>query len=662
MYRGIAPAGLSRAPIVAGRHAQIWANACCSCRRQLSITSQLEAAHWEMRGNRANRRKEMQKRKEFENAKREDPQAIGDVPWYRFSPPIPERRPAKVAFRAGPPGVSFEELDSSKTEDSDQFNSNVGSLDDQHSPPPASVPPPPEPVSRDPHPSTNGVRLSQSSPPSGKWTGPPRLHSYIAREEDQNNWPRKAFKYGFSEFDSELDPAGGEPSFGTPITVIRKEPRELPRTTHTSEFLYGYNMCYLALKNMRRKIHRLYIYTGLMRQGGSIERENRLRTKAQASGIPVSTTMDSRLLDAMSKGRPHNGFALEAEPLELPKIAYLGGVANGKFNAPIAQSTSYVQIQSKGGRKYPFVLILDELSDGGNFGAILRSAYFLGVDAVLVVSQNSAEPTAVMSRSSAGALEAIDMFNVADLAQLIGKSRDNGWKFFGAMPSPSNREVASSKTKRSIKWYDSEGLNDPTHFGPVALVMGNEANGLRPTIQKLMDCYATVTKIGSADELLDSLNVAVAASVLCHAFLRPVNKGKMPEQMIDNRSLKRIMRGELDAEQIRAKNTMFKVDDGMYQPPNTAPPEPGLDVARIFGADPSTDNDPVSATANDDDESGSDEEEEFDNDEVGEELNEKVTESVQPEEETRQSKGSYKRGGQRGRRHRRGEGADRQQR
>ncbi|KAK6500207.1 hypothetical protein TWF481_010556 [Arthrobotrys musiformis] len=346
------------------------------------------------------------------------------------------------------------------------------------------------------------------------------------------------------------------------MTILKRPARVLPFTTGTSEFLYGYNICRLAMKEKRRKIYKLYVYTGMMRQGGTLEKESILRRIAEDSKVEVESTMDLGLLDAMSKGRPHNGFVLEAEALQIPKVGHLVEPTSfGTFNAPIFQSSQYVQVKLKQQGRQPFVLILDELLDGGNFGAILRSAYFLGVDAVFIVSKNSTPATAVTSRSSAGALECIDYYNVGDLPTFITESKSRGWKFYGAMPSPTQRELKSSKTK-TARWYDMEGLGDPTSRGPVALVLGNEADGLRPSIQKMMDAFVTIRKGDTVDDVVDSLNVGVAASILTHAFLHPAVRGAPSLPAVDRRTTKRRIEGKLPQE-----NMLFQVDDGKYTAP-----------------------------------------------------------------------------------------------
>ncbi|KAK6530903.1 hypothetical protein TWF281_007737 [Arthrobotrys megalospora] len=436
----------------------------------------------------------------------------------------------------------------------------------------------------------------------------PKIRGQTVRDLDRDDYDLKSRKtptQPYSHLDGELEPWGGErseleevdqesrerrqylanydarPNFRThgrfegfpgdgremtEMTIVKKAARALPFTTHSSEFLYGYNICRLALKEKKRKIYKLHVYTGLMRQTGTIEKENILRKLAEESRIRVESTMDVSLLDAMSKGRPHNGFAIEAEPLEVPRVAYLVEPnQDGVFNAPIPNSTQYVQIRTKQQNRRPFVLVLDEVLDGGNFGAILRSAYFLGVDAVFIVSKNSTPATAVTSRASAGALECINYYDINHLASFIEKSQENGWKFYGAMPAPSQRELKASKQGRQTKWYDMEGLGDPTSRAPVALLLGNEADGLRPTIQKMMDAFVTIRRGEGVDVVVDSLNVGVAASILTHAFLYPAVKGSESVPAKDRRNEARDARLENQAR--AAENTLFQVDDGKYKAP-----------------------------------------------------------------------------------------------
>ncbi|EWC44153.1 hypothetical protein DRE_06978 [Drechslerella stenobrocha 248] len=632
MYRGIAPNGLSRAPIAASRHLRAQLAACCIYQRQFSQTAaQLKGPRgsWVLRGNKKNREATLKKQKEAERMIKETPELKGRK-WWTVEPPSPspsESQPTKVPFRTGPPGFSFSEEAQPQSDEQEPKDSWSAQADEE--PIYESL----EDIPRDPPrefeetrtmntgrgpsiygttgaggsaASSMGFRRYDDEPrrsfqvnltPTGEDSfsrrtrsdtlppriieepsrprarlirghGPPRITSQSSSNQEWNaKWPN----HSYSVRDGELESEDGGPlytdsRYREQLTITRRPPRDLPKTTATSEFLYGHNICRLALKQRRRQAYVLHIYTGLMRVNANLEKEKRLRELAEKVGVSVQATSDVTLLDAMSKGRPHNGFVLEAEPLDIPVVTYLSEVdpKTGKFQAPILGSTGYVEIKNKRGTGNPFVLVLDELLDGGNFGAILRSAYYLGVDAVFICSKNSTPATAMTSRASAGALEAINLYNVQDMQRFVTESIARGWSMFGAMPQPSNRELKATKTKKSVKWLDAVSLGDPLTFTPAAVVMGNEADGLRPSLQKLMTHYVTVSKQEDVDEVVDSLNVGVAASIICNGFLRPSVKGQRPEPMRDQRTLRRLHDGKFDS--IMA-NMMFQVQDGKYQAP-----------------------------------------------------------------------------------------------
>src|SRR5947207_14810175 len=112
--------------------------------------------------------------------------------------------------------------------------------------------------------------------------------------------------------------------------------------------------------------------------------------------------------------------------------------------------------------------------DRGNIGGILRSAYFLGVDAVIINGATCGSPSGLSSRTSSGALELIPILDVSNLTSFIIESKKNGWTFYAAMPTPSQKKLDSTRTKKSKKYYSCSGLGDPLQEGPVCLVMGNE--------------------------------------------------------------------------------------------------------------------------------------------------------------------------------------------
>lgn len=168
--------------------------------------------------------------------------------------------------------------------------------------------------------------------------------------------------------------------------------------------------------------------------------------------------------------------------------------------------------------RFPFVLFLDGILDPGNLGAILRTAYFLGVDAVAVSNRNSAPFSPVALKSSAGASEDLPLLSVSQPSAFIDQSKANGWRIYAAV-APSGLNSSSGSPRRPTR-NTTATLGYPLRNDPCVLILGGEGEGLRWNVQRKAD-----QEIGIEGERLgqggvDSLNVSVAAGLLCDAFLR----------------------------------------------------------------------------------------------------------------------------------------------
>jgi 21S rRNA (GM2251-2'-O)-methyltransferase len=74
------------------------------------------------------------------------------------------------------------------------------------------------------------------------------------------------------------------------------------------------------------------------------------------------------------------------------------------------------------------VLVLDEVWDPQNFGALLRTAHYLGIDKVVACSKNSAPLSPSVSKASSGAMEMMDVYSTQNLMKFLDKSQENGWQ------------------------------------------------------------------------------------------------------------------------------------------------------------------------------------------------------------------------------------------
>lgn len=140
----------------------------------------------------------------------------------------------------------------------------------------------------------------------------------------------------------------------------------------------------------------------------------------------------------------------------------------------------------------PFIVILDKITDVRNFGAILRTAESMGVDAVLMPSQGAAMLNSGTVKSSAGAIFNLTLCRSNNLKDDIDFLKNSGLK------------ICAATEKGAGIYYDS------TLTGPIALIMGSEGEGVSPEYLKRADLNIKIPMYG----VTESLNVSVAAGVL----------------------------------------------------------------------------------------------------------------------------------------------------
>jgi tRNA G18 (ribose-2'-O)-methylase SpoU len=357
-----------------------------------------------------------------------------------------------------------------------------------------------------------------------------------SQDYGNSNWQRK-----------EKDGDGKVKAFVRKGTVqpYTKVPLSIPYTTAGSEFLYGTHVVKAALQSGRRKLYKLYIYQGVNSQGEEVEQDNSIYKLALAAGVTVSRVRGDweKLLNKMSEQRPHNGYVLEASPVpKLPVTALerVDGPAerfdvqlghqsaeelaiNSTFN--IHGSLATLQIVGRT-QRYPFIVMLDRIRDPGNLGSIIRSAYFLGVEAVVMIEHGTAPIGPVALKSSASAAEYLPLLMVKNEHAFIRQSQENGWTFFAAA-SPDSRSVSGSEPKA----LELSTMNSALQDGPCVLLLGSEGEGIRPQLQRIVNGTVGIESARGSVQGLDSLNVGVAAALLMQEFLRGSRRApSVPEQ------------------------------------------------------------------------------------------------------------------------------------
>jgi 23S rRNA (guanosine2251-2'-O)-methyltransferase len=219
--------------------------------------------------------------------------------------------------------------------------------------------------------------------------------------------------------------------------------------------LYGWHSVSAALRNPERRILRI------------LATENALR-RLQEEGVPLPVAPELVRPDAiaarLSPDSVHQGLLAEAEPLEAPGVEDL----------------------SDG-----IVLVLDQITDPHNVGAILRSAAAFGVRAIVLTARHSPEATGVLAKAASGALEHVPLVAVPNLSRGMAALKEQGFLLIG---------------------LDSEGDDNLAEMplrAPLALVLGAEGKGLRHLTRATCDRVARLRLSGA----ISSLNVSNAAAV-----------------------------------------------------------------------------------------------------------------------------------------------------
>jgi 23S rRNA (guanosine2251-2'-O)-methyltransferase len=235
----------------------------------------------------------------------------------------------------------------------------------------------------------------------------------------------------------------------------RKAPwRGREGTADDAVILYGWHTVTAALANPSRQIRKLLLTENAARRLAEEKIETRVTPE-----IVRPNLIDQRLgPDAV-----HQGLLAEADPLDSPDIDTLP--------------------------QEGIVLVLDQITDPHNVGAIMRSAAAFGVKAIVTTARHSPEATGVLAKSASGALELVPLVTVQNLARALTEMNELGFLTVG---------------------LDSEGeenLGAVVLQQPLALVLGAEGKGLR---QLTRDTCSVVARLDMPGEI-KSLNVSNAA-------------------------------------------------------------------------------------------------------------------------------------------------------
>ncbi len=177
--------------------------------------------------------------------------------------------------------------------------------------------------------------------------------------------------------------------------------------------------------------------------------------------------------------------------------------SNHQGVAALVPAREYVEVEdilerARGKEEDPFILILDEIEDPHNLGAILRVADAAGVHGVIIPKRRAVGLTSAVVKASAGAIEYVPVARVANLVQTVEKLKKEGcW-------------VVAADMDGKVLWQ-SKNLS-----GPLACVIGSEGKGIGRLLKEKCDFLVRIPMKGQ----VSSLNASTAAAVLCYEILR----------------------------------------------------------------------------------------------------------------------------------------------
>lgn len=253
----------------------------------------------------------------------------------------------------------------------------------------------------------------------------------------------------------------------------KRNPKKSPRTHSSSKnWIYGYHAVTEALKNKNRKFHKIYI-TDTVKEKIEYAVEN-LSDFRQITSVVSRRDIDNLFHESVV----HQGIAALAD--SLPDIDF------DEFLHEVLQ------------KEKPVIILLDQVEDPHNIGAILRLASVFNAQGIIVPLHGTPDLTASAIKVASGGVEHTSLITVVNIAQTMKKLKDNDFFCIG---------------------LDERGENllyDMPSYEKTVLVLGAEGKGLRRLTREHCDILVKIPVLGE----ISSLNVSTAAAISLYEIIR----------------------------------------------------------------------------------------------------------------------------------------------
>lgn len=247
-------------------------------------------------------------------------------------------------------------------------------------------------------------------------------------------------------------------------------------TSHLYDLIEGRRACAEALDTGLPIAKALVVSGASSRNATQDASLKELVDRLSAVGIPLEE-VPRAVLDSMSSHGAHQGIMLRTRPFQYAELGALIERANSNNE---------------------LIVVLDHVTDEGNFGAIVRSAEVVGAAGVVIAKARAARVSTAAYKTSAGAVLHVPIAQVSNLASALDELKKAGFWVVG-----------STEHAQQSVW-------ESPMSGRLALVMGSEGKGISQLVLKKCDFTCKLPQRG----LVESLNVAQATTVMCYEWLR----------------------------------------------------------------------------------------------------------------------------------------------
>ena len=213
----------------------------------------------------------------------------------------------------------------------------------------------------------------------------------------------------------------------------------------------------------------------------NLKDEGKLRQLSDREGIPLEIAEQGRL-DSLCADFGH-------------AVAHQGVIAFLKTMPPLSLNQMLDELPTS---PLPILLALDQINDPGNLGTLARTAWALGAGGILLPEHGSVKAGPAAMKSSAGALGLVPLCVVANLAKALDFAEENGLAIYGTGMEQDHAKIPLLNAF-SMSWQL-----------PAVLILGNEAKGIRPGVQKRCQYLINIP----FNRPFDSLNIAQAGAIL----------------------------------------------------------------------------------------------------------------------------------------------------